>query len=111
MSSCDIRLKSVGVAARQFRNTQLHAGFVTDLAPDAREYGYNLAAVTDLHSMWFPTLEFNGRRTETGSNLFYLTPGIYRHFRHRIEAGAAISTGSYFGVVGKITWEVGGDKD
>lgn len=98
------------LAAKRFGNTQLHASFIADLATDSREYEYNLASVTNLHSAWFPTLEFSGRRTDAG-NTFYLTPGIYRHLRHRIEAGVAVSAGSYFGIVGKITWEVGGDKD
>lgn len=99
------------LAAKQLGPMQLHASFLADLAKDSREYEYNLASVTNLHSGWFPTLEFNARRTDTGTNLFYLTPGIYRHFPHRIEAGVALSAGSYFGVVGKVTWEVGGDKD
>lgn len=99
------------LAAKQFGPMQLHASFMADLANGSREYEYNLATVVNLHSTWFPTVEFNARRTDTGSNLFYFTPGIYRHLRHRIEAGVAISAGNYFGAVGKITWEVGGDKD
>jgi hypothetical protein len=99
------------LAAKQLGNTQLHASFLAGLGKDSQEYEYNLASVTNLHSAWFPTLEFNGRRTDAGANLYYLTPGIYRHFRHRVEAGAAVSGGSHSGVVGKITWEAGGDKD
>lgn len=99
------------IAARQFGNTQVHASLLADLAKDSREYEYNLSSVMNLHSAWFPTVEWNGRRTDRGRNIFYVTPGIYHHFLHRVEAGIAISGGSHFGVVGKITWEAGGDKD
>jgi hypothetical protein len=98
------------LVAKQLSATQLHAGFVADLSSDTREYDYSLASVTNLHSRWFPTLEFNGHHGESG-NTFYLTPGIYRHLQHRMEAGFAASAGSYFGIVGKVTWEIGGDRD
>lgn len=99
------------LAAKQLGRVQLHASFLAELANDSHEYEYNIASVINLHTTWFPTLEFNGRRTDSGANLFYLTSGIYRHFHHRMEAGAAVSAGSHLGIVGKITWEIGGDKD
>jgi hypothetical protein len=98
------------LAAKQFHFTQIHASFEADLANEERDYSYNLASVTNLHCAWFPTLEFNGRSTDLGS-AFYFTPGIYRHLPHRVEAGLAVPMGSHPGIVGKLTWEVGGDKD
>jgi hypothetical protein len=76
---------------------------------------YNLASVYPVRKRWFPTLEFNGRRLDA-KNAFYLTPGLYRHFSHRLEIGMGVPTGvggvaGRIGVVGKMTWEIGGDKD
>jgi hypothetical protein len=98
------------LAAKMFGPTQVHVSFIAGLSDDEREYAYNAATVTDLHSKWFPTLEFSGRNNKFG-NQFYVTPGIYRHFAHRLEAGAAVATGSHFGVLFKLTWERGGDDD
>ncbi|HEY1501255.1 MAG TPA: hypothetical protein VGF88_16900 [Acidobacteriaceae bacterium] len=84
--------------------------FVADLAAGSRDYEYSLAAVTNLRSRWFPTLEFNARQTYAG-NAFYVTPGFVRHFRHQLEAGAGVSAGSPPGLVEKISREAGGDQD
>jgi len=98
------------LAAKMFGPTQLHVSFIAGLGQGPREYAYNAATVTDLHGKWFPTFEFSGRNNEFG-NQFYITPGIYRRFPHRLEAGAAVATGSHLGMLFKLTWEHGGDED
>jgi hypothetical protein len=101
------------LAAKTFKKVQVHAGFVAELEEWKPSFRYNLASVYPVGRRWFPTVEFNGRRLE-GKNAFYLTPGLYRHFNHRLEIGIGIPAGlagvaSSVGLVGKINWELGGD--
>jgi hypothetical protein len=103
------------LAAKSFRKLQVHASFLGDVEGWNPSLQYNLASVYPVQKHWFPTLEFNGRRLE-GRNAFYLTPGLCRHFAHRLEIGMGVPLGlsgvaGGIGVVGKISWEFGGDHD
>jgi hypothetical protein len=100
--------------AKAFGRLQIHTSFIPDLGDDT-SLEYNVAADRPLPHHWIPTLEFNGRR-DAAVNSFYVTPGIYKHLPHRFEAGIGVSLGagphsSPAGVIFKITWEIGDDKD
>jgi hypothetical protein len=103
------------LAAKTFGRVQVHASFVADLEGGRPSFQYNLASVSTGARRWFPTLEFNARHLN-GQNAFYMTPGLYRHFSHRLELGMGLPTGvggvaGRIGVVGKMTWEIGGDRE
>ena len=100
--------------AKAFGRLQIHTSFIPELGDDT-SLEYNVAADRPLPHHWIPTLEFNGRR-DAGVNSFYVTPGIYKHLPHRFEAGIAVPLGAGphsnpVGVIFKMTWEMGGDKD
>ncbi len=100
--------------AKAFGRLQIHTSFIPELGDDT-SLEYNVAADRPLPHHWIPTLEFNGRR-DTGVNSFYVTPGIYKHLPHRFEAGIGVPVGAGphsnpVGVIFKMTWEMGGDKD
>jgi hypothetical protein len=101
--------------AKAFGSLQIHTSVIPELGGDGTSLEYNVAAVRPFPHHWIPTLEFNGRR-DAGVNSFYVTPGIYKHLPHRFEMGIAVAAGvgrfsSLVGVVFKMTWEIGGDKD
>ena len=104
------------LAAKSFRRLQIHASFVAELEKKEKtSFQYNLSSVYPLRLRWFPTLEFNGRQLH-GTSGTYVTPGLSRHFRHHIEIGMGIPLGvsgaaSRAGVVSKLTWEVGGERE
>jgi|SRR5579862_1794643 len=103
------------LAAKTFRKVQVHASVVADVEEGRPSFQYNLASVYIGERRWFPTLEWNGRRLD-GKNAWYATPGLYRHFEHRLEVGIGLPLGvggvaSHIGIVGKMTWEIGGDRD
>jgi len=103
------------MAAKGFGKLQIHSSFSPELSDDDKSLAYNLAALRPFAHHLIPTLEFNGRRN-SGINSFYLTPGIYKHFPHRLEIGVGVPAGvgkasSPLGVVVKMTWEIGGDDD
>jgi hypothetical protein len=103
------------LAAKTFRKLQVHASFVADVEQWKPSLQYNLASVYPVRRNWFPTLEFNGRRLD-GRNAFYLTPGLYRHFAHRLEVGIGVPAGlagiaARVGIVAKVNWELGGGVD
>ena len=103
------------LAAKTLRRLQIHASFLTDIAERKPSFQYNLASVYTNLRRWFPTLEFNGRRL-SGKDAFYLTPGLYRRFEHRLEVGIGIPSGlggtaDRVGIVGKLNWEIGGDHE
>jgi hypothetical protein len=100
--------------AKAFGRLQIHSSFIPQLGDDT-SLEYNVAADRPLLHHWIPTLEFNGRR-DTGVNSFYVTPGIYKHLPRRFEAGVGVPMGAGphsnpVGVIFKVTWEMGGDKD
>lgn len=100
--------------AKAFGRLQIHTSFIPDLGDDT-SFEYNVAADRPIPHHWIPTLEFNGRR-DSAVNSFYVTPGIYKHLPHRFEAGFAVPLGAGphanpVGVIFKMTWEIGGDKD
>jgi hypothetical protein len=100
--------------AKAFGRLQIHTSFIPELG-DGTSLEYSVAADRPLPHHWIPTLEFNGRR-DAGVNSFYVTPGIYKHLPHRFEAGigAPVGAGPHsnpVGVIFKITWEMGGDKE
>jgi hypothetical protein len=101
--------------AKAFGTYQIHTSVIPELGGDDTSLEYNAAAVHPLAHHWIPTLEFNGRRN-AGVNSFYVTPGIYKHLPHRLEAGIGVPMGagphsSPIGAIFKMTWEIGGDKD
>jgi hypothetical protein len=103
------------LAAKTFRKLQVHASFVANVEQWKPSFQYNVASVYPVRDRWFPTLEFNGRRLD-GKNAFYLTPGLYRHFAHRLEAGIGVPGGldgvaARVGIVAKVNWEFGGAVD
>ena len=102
------------LVAKAFGRLQIHTSFIPELGDDT-SLEYNVATDRPLPHHWIPTLEFNGRR-DTGVNSFYVTPGIYKHLPHRFEAGIGMPMGAGphsnpVGVILKMTWEMGGDKD
>ena len=103
------------VIAKAFRKLQIHASFVADIEEEKPSFQYNLASVYQIQRHWFPTFEFNGRSLH-GDAAFYLTPGLYRHLAHRFEIGAGFplgvgGTAGRLGIVGKLTWELGGNHE
>lgn len=103
------------LAAKTFRKLQIHASFLSDVDPRRPSFEYNAACVYPLARRWFPTFEFNGRRLDA-KNAFYLTPGVYRHFKHRLELGVGMPVGAggvvggSLGIVAKVNWEIGGER-
>lgn len=100
--------------AKAFGRLQIHTSFIPELGDDT-SLEYNVAADRPIPHHWIPTLEFNGRR-DAGVNSFYVTPGIYKHLPHRFEAGIGMPVGAGpqsnpVGVIFKVTWEMGSDKD
>jgi len=98
--------------AKSFRNFQIHASFLSEVEQWTPSFEYNLASVFPIRRRWFPTFEFNERR-QNARNAVYLTPGLYRHFRHSLEVGIGIPLGvggvaGSPGIVVKTNWEVGG---
>jgi len=111
----DLSFEPELLIAKAFGRLQIHTSFIPELGGDDTSLGYNAAAVRPIAHHWIPTLEFNGRR-DSGVNSFYVTPGIYKHLPHRLEAGIGVPLGAGrhnnpAGVVFKMTWEIGGDKD
>ena len=102
------------LVAKTFRRAQVHASFVADIEEWNPAFQYNLASVYPIQQRWFPTLEFNGRRLN-GKNASYVTPGLYRRLKQRIELGVGSPVGfgnaGRAGIVGKVNWEIGGDHE
>jgi hypothetical protein len=101
--------------AKAFGTLQIHTSVIPELGGGETSLEYNVAAVHPFVHHWVPTLEFNGRRN-AGVNAFYVTPGMYKRLPHRFEMGAGVPAGmgrysSPFGVVFKMTLELGGDGD
>lgn len=71
---------------------EIHSSFVAELEQWKPSFEYNVSSVYPVGHRWFPTLELNGRRLK-GKNAFYLTPGLYRHFAHRVEIGIGVPAG------------------
>jgi hypothetical protein len=110
-SKRELSYQPIVLAAKSFRRLQLHASFVTDVEKHESSFEYNVAGVYPMQHHWFPTMEFNGRRRDA-QNGFYLTPGLYRHFSHRLELGFGVPVGlggiaGPIGIVGKVNWESG----
>lgn len=113
-SSGEVEYEPTILLARSFGRLQLHASFLADVEEENPSFEYNLASVYPVKSHWFPTLEFNGRSLH-GNSAYYLTPGMYRNLRHRIQLGAGIplgvgGTAGSAGIVGKLTWGFGEDN-
>jgi hypothetical protein len=103
------------LAAKGFGTVQIHASFIPELGKGDTSLEYNVAALRPIAHHLIPTLEFNGRRNDE-VNSYYVTPGIYKHLPHRLEAGVGVPVGagphsSPVGVIVKMTWEIGGDDD
>jgi hypothetical protein len=115
-SGGELEYEPTVLAAKSFRSLQIHASFVAEIGrAEKPSFQYNLASVYPVRQRWFPTLEFNGRQLH-GKNATYITPGMYRHFRHRIEVGVGVplgisGTASRAGVVSKVSWELGGERE
>ena len=102
------------LAARAFRKLQIHISVASDVEERKASFEYNLACIYPIERRWFPTFEFNGRRLDS-KNSFYLTPGLYRHFRHHLEMGIGVPLGvggvsGPLGVIAKMNWEAGGGE-
>jgi len=111
----DVSYEPELLIAKAFGRLQIHASVIPELGGDETSLEYNVAAVRPLAHHWIPTLEFNSRR-DAGVNSFYVTPGIYKHLPHRLEAGIGVPLGAGqhsnpAGIIFKMTWEIGGDKD
>jgi len=117
----DIPLNSQGelgyepaiLLARSFHKLQVHASVISEIEQWKPTFAYNVAAVYPVRHGWFPTFEFNRRRTE--ANSVYVTPGLYRHLGPRTEMGIGIPIGvgglaESRGIVFKTNWEFGGDN-
>lgn len=114
-SGAEVEYEPTLLMAKSFRQLQIHASFVADVEAEKPAFQYNLASVYPVQRHWFPTFEFNGRSLH-GNSAFYLTPGLYRHLPHRLEIGAGAPFGvagaaGRLGIVGKLTWELGGDHN
>lgn len=109
----EIEYEPTILVARTFRRMQVHASFIAELEQWDLAFRYNVASVYPLRNRWFPTLEFNAMHLN-GNGAFYLTPGLYRRFGHRLELGVGAPAGlggtaAGSGIVGKISWEIEGD--
>jgi hypothetical protein len=112
-SNGEVEYEPTILMAKSFRKLQIHASFVADIEEEKPSFQYNVASVYPVRRHWFPTFEFNGRSLH-GKPASYLTPGLYRHLGHRLEFGAGVplgvgGTAGRAGIVGKLTWEIGGD--
>lgn len=112
-SNGEVEYEPTILMAKSFRKLQIHANLVADIEEEKPSFQYNLASVYPIKSHWFPTMEFNGRSLR-GNGAYYLTPGIYRNLRHRVELGVGVPLGvggraGSVGIVGKATWEFGRD--
>jgi hypothetical protein len=110
----ELGIQPMILLAKAFRQLQIHTSALSDVREPHGEFEYNVGSVYPIRQRWFPTFEFNGRR-ENALNSFYLTPGLYRHLRHRVEMGIGMPVGAggvagRVGVVVKMTWEFGGDE-
>jgi len=103
------------MAARAFGKLQVHVSVSSTIQAEHRSFEFNLASVYPVHRIWFPTLEFTGKQVQ-GTHAFYVTPGWYRHLKHRFEFGIGepICIGGIspsFGIVSKLNWEIGGNRE
>jgi len=113
-SGAEVEYQPMILAAKTFRRAQVHASFIADIEQEKPSFQYNLASVYPIRRRWFPTLEFNGRHLR-GRGASYLTPGLYRRFENRFEFGIGLPLGvagaaGAAGIVGKVSWEIGGDR-
>ena len=113
-SGGEVEYEPTLLIAKSFRKLQIHASLVADVEEEKPSFQYNLASVYPIRRHWFPTFEFNGRSLHR-SRAIYLTPGLYRHLPRRFEIGAGIplgirGTAGRLGVVGRLSWEFGGDQ-
>jgi hypothetical protein len=114
-SNGEVEYEPTILIAKSFRKLQIHASIVADIEEEKPSFQYNVASVYPVRRHWFPTFEFNGRSLH-GKPASYLTPGLYRHLGHRLEFGAGVplgvgGTAGRAGIVGKLTWEIGGDHE
>jgi hypothetical protein len=112
-SSREIEWEPSIIAARAFGKLQVHVGLSTNLQAAKPSFESNLASVYSVDRRWFPTLELTSKQVH-GNDALYLTPGLYRHFQHRLEFGVGVplgigGTSSALGIVTKMNWEIGGD--
>jgi hypothetical protein len=102
------------MAARALGRLQVHVSVSSTIQAEHRSFEFDVASVYPVHRIWFPTLEFTGKQVR-GIQGFYLTPGWYRHFKHRLEFGigdplAIGGRSPRFGIVTKLNWEIGGNR-
>ena len=114
-SGGEVEYEPMLLAAKSFRKLQVHGSIGADLEESKASLQYNLGSVYPIHRAWFPTLEFNVRRHQ-GQDMYYLTPGIYRRLLPRLEFGIGVPMGlsgtvGRAGIVGKLTWEIGGEHE
>jgi len=100
------------LVAKTFRKLQVHASVLSEIEEMKSSFEYNIASVYPLKRHWFPTFEVNGRRRDS-KNTVYVTPGMYRDYRKRIEIGIGLAVGvagpaAATGVIAKVNWEFGG---
>jgi hypothetical protein len=100
------------IAARAFGKMQVHASVSANIQAAKPSLESNLASVYSIDQRWFPTLELTAKQV-LGIYAFYVTPGLYRHFKHRLEVGVGAPLGirgssPSVGIVTKINWEIGG---
>jgi hypothetical protein len=100
--------------ARGFGKLPVHASVLANLENEKPSFQYNVAPVYSIRNRWFPTFEFNGSLHGVGA--LYVTPGLYRRFKSRLEVGIGTPLGvagqaGAAGIVGKVTWEIGGQRE
>jgi hypothetical protein len=111
-SNENLGYEPVFLVAKTFRQLQVHASVLSEIEEMQPSFEYNLASVYPVKPHWFPTFEVNGRRRDS-KNTVYITPGMYRDYRKRIEIGIGLAFGvagpaAATGVIAKVNWEFGG---
>jgi hypothetical protein len=74
---------------------QVYASLSANIQAAKPSFESNLASVYSIGRRWFATLELTAKQVRD-NYAFYVTPGLYRRFKHRLEVGA----GAPFGIGG-----------
>jgi hypothetical protein len=97
---------------RPFGKMQVYASLSANIQAAKPSFESNLASVYSIGRRWFATLELTAKQVRD-NYAFYVTPGLYRRFKHRLEVGAGAPFGiggpsPAVGIVTKMNWEIAG---